>query len=83
MVQGGAWSEGVSLGSCGRSKRLCDGLVACTSVQGMKTGRAQISGRGRRSVARLGNATQKPVSDGRKRDVLATKANCAHRFRDA
>jgi hypothetical protein len=87
--EGHAWYRGApgvracSLGSCGRSKRLCVGLVACTSVQGMKTGRAQISGRGRRSVARLGNATQTPVRDGRKRAILATKANCAHRFRDA
>ena len=81
-----AWYRGApgvracSLGSCGRSKRLCDGLVACTSVQGMKTGHAQICGRGRRNVARLEKATQKPACNGCKRAILATKANCAPRL---
>ena len=69
-----------SMGSCGRSKWLCVGLVACTSVQGMKTGHAQICGRGRRNVARLEKATQKPACNGCKRAILATKANCAPRL---
>ena len=49
------------VGSNGHLSRMCVALVAYSLVQDMKTGREQISGRGRHSVAGQVNATQKPV----------------------